>query len=61
MMYLMNLMELLAGSQEGLSGRRVPAAPAPEEAVDLAWALFAAGATPGEVRATVADVFSPPR
>eukprot|EP00969_Alexandrium_andersonii_P092420 4080769-Alexandrium_andersonii.AAC.1 len=31
------------------------------EAVDLTRALFAAGATPGELRATVAEVFSPPR
>eukprot|EP00969_Alexandrium_andersonii_P356966 15447713-Alexandrium_andersonii.AAC.1 len=31
------------------------------EAVEFARALFAAGATPGEVRATIAEVFSPPR
>eukprot|EP00969_Alexandrium_andersonii_P004246 183712-Alexandrium_andersonii.AAC.1 len=31
------------------------------EAVDLTRALFVAGATPGEVRAAIAEVFSPPR
>eukprot|EP00969_Alexandrium_andersonii_P170193 7524858-Alexandrium_andersonii.AAC.1 len=31
------------------------------EAVDLTRALFAAGVAPGEVWATVAEVFSPPR
>eukprot|EP00969_Alexandrium_andersonii_P127687 5643965-Alexandrium_andersonii.AAC.1 len=48
MTYLVNLMEAPAGSQEGLGGRRAPVAPAPEEAVGLARALFAAGATLGE-------------
>eukprot|EP00969_Alexandrium_andersonii_P275559 12177554-Alexandrium_andersonii.AAC.1 len=33
----------------------------PEGAPDFIRALFAAGATPGEVRASVAEVFSPPR
>eukprot|EP00969_Alexandrium_andersonii_P116404 5145991-Alexandrium_andersonii.AAC.1 len=33
----------------------------PESAPDFVRALFAAGATPGEVRASVAEVFSPPR
>eukprot|EP00969_Alexandrium_andersonii_P146476 6477487-Alexandrium_andersonii.AAC.1 len=32
-----------------------------EEAVDLARALFAAGASLGEARATLAEVFSSPR
>eukprot|EP00969_Alexandrium_andersonii_P254882 11267216-Alexandrium_andersonii.AAC.1 len=35
MTYLANPMEAPAGSQEGLSGRRAPAAPAPEEAARL--------------------------
>eukprot|EP00969_Alexandrium_andersonii_P223011 9849904-Alexandrium_andersonii.AAC.1 len=48
MMSLMDMMEAPAGSQEGLGGRRLPAAPAPKEAVDSARAPFAAGATPGE-------------
>eukprot|EP00969_Alexandrium_andersonii_P327364 14465173-Alexandrium_andersonii.AAC.1 len=60
-MYLVDLMEAPAGSQEGLGGQRLPAAPAPKEAVDLARAPFEAGATPGEVRASVAEVFSRPR
>eukprot|EP00969_Alexandrium_andersonii_P143148 6328181-Alexandrium_andersonii.AAC.1 len=48
-------------SKGELGGRRVLAVPALAEAVDLARALFAAGATPGEVRVTVAEVFSLPR
>eukprot|EP00969_Alexandrium_andersonii_P326859 14443416-Alexandrium_andersonii.AAC.1 len=31
------------------------------DAPDFSRALFAAGATPGEVRASVVEVFSPPR
>eukprot|EP00969_Alexandrium_andersonii_P169440 7490276-Alexandrium_andersonii.AAC.1 len=54
-------MEAPAGPQDGQGGWRLSAAPAPEEAVDFAQALFAAGATPGEARASVAEVFSPPR
>eukprot|EP00969_Alexandrium_andersonii_P105218 4642913-Alexandrium_andersonii.AAC.1 len=50
-----------ARSEEGACGPSVRTDKPPEEAVDLARALFAAGATPGEVRATVAEVFSPPR
>eukprot|EP00969_Alexandrium_andersonii_P357686 15449355-Alexandrium_andersonii.AAC.1 len=45
----------------GLGGRRMSATPAPAKAVDLARAMFAPGATPGEVRATVAEISSPPR
>eukprot|EP00969_Alexandrium_andersonii_P042125 1847623-Alexandrium_andersonii.AAC.1 len=48
-------------SQEGQSGRRLLASPAPESAPDFARALFAAGATPGEVRASVAEFLSPPK
>eukprot|EP00969_Alexandrium_andersonii_P193003 8525324-Alexandrium_andersonii.AAC.1 len=48
-------------SEEGACGPSVRTGKPPEEAVDLARALFAAGATPGEVRAKVAEVFSPPR
>eukprot|EP00969_Alexandrium_andersonii_P373718 15484659-Alexandrium_andersonii.AAC.1 len=48
-------------SKEGERGLRVRAAAPPEEAAGLAWGLFAAGATPGEARASVAEVFSPPR
>eukprot|EP00969_Alexandrium_andersonii_P199455 8809103-Alexandrium_andersonii.AAC.1 len=50
-----------ARSEEGACGPSVRTGEAPEEAVDLARALFAAGATPGEARATVAEVFSLPR
>eukprot|EP00969_Alexandrium_andersonii_P225473 9957657-Alexandrium_andersonii.AAC.1 len=57
--YLMGLLEV--DSQEGQSGWRALAGSAPEGAPDLIRALFAAGATPGEVRALVAAVFSPPR
>eukprot|EP00969_Alexandrium_andersonii_P289798 12808889-Alexandrium_andersonii.AAC.1 len=55
----MGLLEL--NSQGGQSGRRALAGSAPEGAPDLARALFAAGATPGEVWASVAEVSSPPR
>eukprot|EP00969_Alexandrium_andersonii_P036817 1613675-Alexandrium_andersonii.AAC.1 len=55
----MGLLE--ASSQEGQSGRCLLARSAPESAPDFIRDLFAAGATPGEVRASVADVFSPPR
>eukprot|EP00969_Alexandrium_andersonii_P306964 13569929-Alexandrium_andersonii.AAC.1 len=48
-------------SQEGQGGRCLLASPAPESALDFARPLFAAGATLGEVRASVAEVFSPPR
>eukprot|EP00969_Alexandrium_andersonii_P060229 2652702-Alexandrium_andersonii.AAC.1 len=54
-------MEMPAGSQEGQGGRRLSAAPAPEEGADFIRASFAAGAISGEVRASVAEVFSPPR
>eukprot|EP00969_Alexandrium_andersonii_P048532 2128842-Alexandrium_andersonii.AAC.1 len=57
--YLMNLLEV--PSQEGQSDRCVSAGAAPESAPDLIRALFAAGATPGEVRASVAEIYSPPR
>eukprot|EP00969_Alexandrium_andersonii_P152494 6743379-Alexandrium_andersonii.AAC.1 len=48
--YLMNLLE--ASSQEGQGDRRALAGAASESAPDLIRALFAAGATPGEVRAS---------
>eukprot|EP00969_Alexandrium_andersonii_P055591 2449646-Alexandrium_andersonii.AAC.1 len=51
--YLMGLLESM--SQEGQSGRCVLASSAPEAAPDFIRALFAAGATPGEVRASVAE------
>eukprot|EP00969_Alexandrium_andersonii_P049881 2189053-Alexandrium_andersonii.AAC.1 len=54
-------METLAGPKEGQGGRRLSAAPAAEDAADFIRALFAAGAIPGEVRASVAEVFPPPR
>eukprot|EP00969_Alexandrium_andersonii_P138697 6133714-Alexandrium_andersonii.AAC.1 len=57
--YLMGLLE--SPSQEGRSGRCALAGSAPEGVLDFIRALFAAGATPGEVRASVAEVFSPPR
>eukprot|EP00969_Alexandrium_andersonii_P161109 7119992-Alexandrium_andersonii.AAC.1 len=51
-----DLMDLLESpSQEGRSGRCVLASSAPEGAPDFIRALFAAGATPGEVRASVAE------
>eukprot|EP00969_Alexandrium_andersonii_P332809 14708060-Alexandrium_andersonii.AAC.1 len=50
-----------ARSEEGVCGPSFGAGKHLEGAVDLARAFFAAGATPGEVRATVAGVFSPPR
>eukprot|EP00969_Alexandrium_andersonii_P283079 12513866-Alexandrium_andersonii.AAC.1 len=46
---------------EGRSGRCLLVSSALEEAPDLIRAVFAAGATPGEVRASAAEVFSPPR
>eukprot|EP00969_Alexandrium_andersonii_P113644 5021924-Alexandrium_andersonii.AAC.1 len=57
--YLMGLLEL--PSQEGQSGRRLLASSVAEGAPAFIRALFAAGATPGEVRASGAEVFSPPR
>eukprot|EP00969_Alexandrium_andersonii_P100254 4422582-Alexandrium_andersonii.AAC.1 len=50
---LMGLLEL--PSQEGQSGRCVLASSVPDSAPDCIRALFAAGATPGEVRASVAE------
>eukprot|EP00969_Alexandrium_andersonii_P067404 2974063-Alexandrium_andersonii.AAC.1 len=56
------LMGLLEGAPSGeQSGRCLLASSALEDAPDFFRALFAAGATPGEVRASVAEVFSPPR
>eukprot|EP00969_Alexandrium_andersonii_P052444 2303024-Alexandrium_andersonii.AAC.1 len=46
---------------EGYMGRPFGSAEERSEAVDLARALFAAGATPGEVRASICEVYSPPR
>eukprot|EP00969_Alexandrium_andersonii_P015933 697389-Alexandrium_andersonii.AAC.1 len=58
----MNLVqESEARSQEGSEGLRLQASSDFREAPDLIRALFAAGATPGEVRASVMEVFSPPR
>eukprot|EP00969_Alexandrium_andersonii_P118183 5227582-Alexandrium_andersonii.AAC.1 len=57
--YLVGLLE--SPSQEGRSGRCVLVSSAPEGAPDFPRVLFAAGATPGEARASVAEVFSPPR
>eukprot|EP00969_Alexandrium_andersonii_P029893 1304430-Alexandrium_andersonii.AAC.1 len=48
-------------SQEGSEGLRLRMVPDPCDAPDLLRALFAAGAMPGEVRASVIEVFSPPR
>eukprot|EP00969_Alexandrium_andersonii_P177951 7868924-Alexandrium_andersonii.AAC.1 len=48
-------------SEEGACGPSVRTGRTPKEVVDLARALSAAGATPGEVRATVAEVFPPSR
>eukprot|EP00969_Alexandrium_andersonii_P240492 10617824-Alexandrium_andersonii.AAC.1 len=50
MFVLLNVMD--SRSEEGVRGPSVRAGKPPKEAVDLARALFAAGATPGEVRAT---------
>eukprot|EP00969_Alexandrium_andersonii_P256788 11352766-Alexandrium_andersonii.AAC.1 len=46
---------------EGQNERSAWADSASESAPDLIRALFAAGATPGEVRASVAEIYSPPR
>eukprot|EP00969_Alexandrium_andersonii_P284826 12591101-Alexandrium_andersonii.AAC.1 len=48
--YLMGLLE--TDSHEGQSGRCGLAGSVPEGALDLIRALFAAGATPGEMRAS---------
>eukprot|EP00969_Alexandrium_andersonii_P141624 6262911-Alexandrium_andersonii.AAC.1 len=48
-------------AQEGSESLRLRAASDPCDAPDFIRALFAAGATPGEVRASVMEVFSPPR
>eukprot|EP00969_Alexandrium_andersonii_P219127 9678524-Alexandrium_andersonii.AAC.1 len=48
-------------SQEGSESLRLRAAPDPCDAPDFIRALFAAGATPREVRASVMEAFSPPR
>eukprot|EP00969_Alexandrium_andersonii_P016144 706878-Alexandrium_andersonii.AAC.1 len=49
------------GYLEERLGRPFGSAEEREEAADLARALFAAGATPGEVRASTCEVYSPPR
>eukprot|EP00969_Alexandrium_andersonii_P263570 11649628-Alexandrium_andersonii.AAC.1 len=49
------------GYLEERLGRPFGSAEERAEAADLARALFAAGATPGEVRASVCEVYSPPR
>eukprot|EP00969_Alexandrium_andersonii_P009433 412253-Alexandrium_andersonii.AAC.1 len=48
-------------SREGSESLRSWTAPDPCGAPDFIRALFAAGATPGEVRASVTEAFSPPR
>eukprot|EP00969_Alexandrium_andersonii_P258142 11413583-Alexandrium_andersonii.AAC.1 len=59
--FLVNLVEAGAGSQEGSESPRVRASPDPRGAPVFIPALFAAGATPGEVRASAMEVFFPPR
>eukprot|EP00975_Prorocentrum_lima_P053398 11197533-Prorocentrum_lima.AAC.1 len=61
--YLMGLLESSSSrsSSSHSSASSPSASPALDEAPDFIRALFAAGATPGEVRASVAEVFSPPR
>eukprot|EP00969_Alexandrium_andersonii_P300613 13290192-Alexandrium_andersonii.AAC.1 len=46
------------GHLEEYMGRPFGTAEERSEAVDLARALFAAGATPGEVRASICEVYS---
>eukprot|EP00969_Alexandrium_andersonii_P127225 5623356-Alexandrium_andersonii.AAC.1 len=59
---LMNLVqEGEDGPQEGSESLRLRAVSDPCGAPDFIRALFAAGAMPGEVRASVMEVFSPPR
>eukprot|EP00969_Alexandrium_andersonii_P324879 14354927-Alexandrium_andersonii.AAC.1 len=61
MSFLLNFVETEgAGSQEGSESLSSRTSPNPRAAPDLVRALFAAGATPGEVRASVMEVFSPP-
>eukprot|EP00969_Alexandrium_andersonii_P027926 1218198-Alexandrium_andersonii.AAC.1 len=48
-------MGYLASLLEGQSGRGLSAGSVRESAPDFSRALFAAGATPGEVRASVAE------
>eukprot|EP00969_Alexandrium_andersonii_P032921 1437693-Alexandrium_andersonii.AAC.1 len=50
-----------ARSEEGACGPSVRTGKLLGQAVDLARALFAAGASPGEARATAAEVFPPPQ
>eukprot|EP00969_Alexandrium_andersonii_P268934 11886273-Alexandrium_andersonii.AAC.1 len=49
------------GYLEERLGRPFGSAEDCSEAVDLARALFAAGAAPGEVRASICEVYPPPR
>eukprot|EP00969_Alexandrium_andersonii_P293252 12961489-Alexandrium_andersonii.AAC.1 len=49
------------GYLENILGRPLERGTERPEAADLVRALFAAGATPGEVRASVCEVYSPPR
>eukprot|EP00969_Alexandrium_andersonii_P246447 10890902-Alexandrium_andersonii.AAC.1 len=53
--FLMNLAEMGAEAQEGSESPSLRASPDPREAPDIIRALFAAGATPGEVRALVTE------
>eukprot|EP00969_Alexandrium_andersonii_P129346 5715273-Alexandrium_andersonii.AAC.1 len=57
--YLVNLLQ--AGPREGQGSRSFLADSAPEGVIDFIRALFAAGAAPGEARASVAEALSPPR
>eukprot|EP00969_Alexandrium_andersonii_P344829 15242586-Alexandrium_andersonii.AAC.1 len=60
-MDFVDVVEVGAESQEGLGSPSTRASPGPRDAPGFIRALFAAGATPGEVRASVMDAFSPPR
>eukprot|EP00969_Alexandrium_andersonii_P274088 12114169-Alexandrium_andersonii.AAC.1 len=53
MSFLLNITD--SRSEEGACGPSVRTGEPPEEAAGLAKALFAAGAAPGEVRATAAE------
>eukprot|EP00969_Alexandrium_andersonii_P356962 15447703-Alexandrium_andersonii.AAC.1 len=46
---------------ESILGRPLEKGTERPEATDLVRSLFAAGATPGEVRASACEVYSPPR
>eukprot|EP00969_Alexandrium_andersonii_P280954 12421441-Alexandrium_andersonii.AAC.1 len=50
-----------AEAQEGSESPSLRTSPDPRDAPGLIRALFALGATPGEARASVMEVFYPPR